>query len=314
MAVFHMFLLCFLVFLIKGLKPNPIDQSFVINNKINEFLTNNDLLNLSNVNKNNNKNVKNMTFNYKELNINYFINKNNSKFIKALLLTKQGVYFIKNLNNTENIKLWMFAIQLNDIQLLRGLNSTGITIHMPRNKLVRIIKTFRLVDYYETFEFLLNYITLNDKIATSLLRLVLYPLTTPNNKKQQHMQFNIIKKLVEFPSAIVELKMNLLQVIETLNIPLVDYFINKYNIKINELFNGDTILQWIVYYMIIFYNKNVKFAYELFDHLLSKEAIDVYTKNTDGNDVYFYIRIIPNKTIANNFIEIIKNHQTSNKL
>ena len=78
----------------------------------------------------------------------------------------------------------------------------------------------------------------------------------------------------------------------------------------NELFDGDSVLQLVVTYIVRNSNKSNDLAYKMFDHLLN---IGAYINKTDyyGKDINFYIMEIRNKTIKNKLHEIIKNHKTS---
>ena len=81
---------------------------------------------------------------------------------------------------------------------------------------------------------------------------------------------------------------------------MVDFVIKEFNIKINDLFYGWTVLQYVVWYLMS-NSKNNKFAYEMFDHLLTIGA-DFHKRNDSGNDIYDYIKGANNKTIHDNIM------------
>ena len=250
-----------------------------------------------------------MTFNNNELNAIYYnaINNNINK-IKELLLTKQGIEFIKNLNKTENQKLWTKAIKLANIQLLKGLKALRITMKLSNGKLGVILKSLDSVNHYETYVFLFdNYITLNDNNAIIFIFRVLYYLKTPNNKKQQNMQLKIIKKLCKFQSVKRYLYYFFDDVIKSLNVRLVHFVIKEIKINIDEKFYGYSILQVVVRYLNTL-NINNMFAYETFDYLLSIGA-DIHKTTKDGNDIYTLIDRIIDPNVRKNIHQILLNYE-----
>ena len=213
---------------------------------------------------------------------------------------------IKNLNYYENLKLWKLAIQQNDIQLLRGLNSTGIIMTLSNDELINIIKSFKSVNYYETIAFLLDYILLNQYIVYGLLNNTFGYLKTPNSKKQQTNQLKIINNLIKYQIEKDVSNIYFNDIISTLNIPLVEFVIDKSNININELFNGQTVLIVVVNNVIHNRHINIKieFAYETFDYLLLIGA----DANKRNYDFYDYIYLIKDQTIKQEFDLRIKKH------
>ena len=246
-----------------------------------------------------------------ELQNNYVALNNNTNIntIKKLLSTKQGITFIKNLTFNkpiENQRLWRFAIHLNDIQLLRELKSIGIKMTLSNDELVDIIYSFESVDYYETIEYLTDYIKMDDNIAYELIN----KLTTPNSKNQQTSQFEIYKKLIEKSLVKHVLKEYFYLFVYSLNIQLVDFVIKELKLDINELFRGYSVLQLVVDYLIEYPNKNNEFAYDMFDHLISIGA-DINKRDKYDNNIYYYIHLISDKNIQNKLNELIDNHKKS---
>ena len=264
----------------------------------------------------NKETIKNMIFgNNKKLSdlCRNYLKINNTNSIKRLLLTNQGIELLKNLNSTENQRLWNLTIQHNDIKLLRGLNKTGIKMNLLTLELVDIIKSFNSVDYYQTFEFLFDYIRLDNLIAYELIHTVIYDLKTPNTIEQQNSQFAIYNKLTKLGSVKVNVSHNFDDVIESLNIPLVAFYINVFNIDINELFTGSSVLQWVVNYLINHPNKNNNFAYKMFQYLLTIGA-DINKRNWRNLDINNNINKITDSAIKMKLNEIIQNHQVIIKL
>ena len=183
---------------------------------------------------------------------------------------------------------------------------------LSNNDLIRIIKSFNSVNYYETFEFLLDYISLDDHIAGDLFSSVLLFLRTPITKQQQNSQFEIIKKLIKYP--IVKNVLNghfFNYVIKSLNVQLVDLVITELDIQINEIFHGLIVLQWVVLYIIS--NTNIDFAYEMFYYLLSNGA-DINKKNESGFNIFYYIEMIRDASIEDKLYGMIKNQKTRKNL
>ena len=189
-------------------------------------------------------------------------------------------------------------------------------------KLFDIIDSFISVNYYETIEFLLDYIEFDeqapityidayDDFMLKLIYQIFYYLRTPTTKAQQIIQFRIIKKLIKSQSIhayihLVNTDHLLPGIIISLNIPLVDFIFKEINITdINVLFYGHSALQWIAIYLAIYPNKNNDFAYEMFDHLLSIGSDFIF------NDIYIFIRRIADQNIQNTLIEIVQKHRTS---
>ena len=180
---------------------------------------------------------------------------------------------------------------------------------LSNDELVSIVKAIRSVDYYETIEFLIdNHIVLDDDI--DLMFLFLYHLRTPTTKKQQQIQFKIIKKLIQYPKARNCLKSGFYYVIKSLNVQLVDFCINEFDIDIDidGLLNGYSVLQLVCGYLNKYPNKNIEFAYEMFDYLISIGA-DLNKTDNNNKNVFYYLNLITNQTIKNKLNEIIKKHE-----
>ena len=208
-----------------------------------------------------------------------------SENIKRLLLTNKGIEFIMNFNDYSNKQTWNITIRHNDIQLLKGLQSNGIKMRLLNDELVDIIKSFRLVYYYETFEFLVNnYIRLNDTVALDLIKVVLYNLRTPNNEKQQNSQLEIYKKLINYQLVKEWVKINFDYIIWSLNIPLVNF-----------VYYSNNDLQLVVIYLINNQN-SIELATKMFEYLLiNLQEID--KRNSNRNNVYHHINRLTNISI-----------------
>ena len=272
-----------------------------------------DLNSLSQTSKNNSKKVQGILLSRK-----YFkaIKTNNITNIKQMLSTEKGISFIieKCKNKQENQKLWNLVITKNDIELLTQMKLLGIEMTLSENELIKIIISFRLVKYYETIEFLVDYLKedLTDNTAHLLIDFLMWHLRTPNNNKQQKSQLEIIKNLLEFQRAKDWLNNNFNFVLRSLNIKLVDFLIEKLEIKINGLFGEITILQCIVVRYFIEDRSLIydNLGFKMFEHLLLIGA-DVNRRDFDGNDVNYLINIIRNEKIKNTLNEIITKHKTS---
>ena len=208
---------------------------------------------------------------------------------------------------------WKNAIQSNDIKKLKQMKyDQCIPMKLSNDELIRYIKEFNSVEYYETFEFLLdNYIILNDKIADDFIIRVLWYLGIPNNKQQQNSQLQISKKLIKYQSVKNWMTYYFDDVVRTLNTELVDCFIEELNIMdINELFHGWNVLNLVVVYLINNPNIHNEFAFEMFDHLLLIGA-NVYKIDLWKRDITFYINKISELNIKNKLNEMIENHKPS---
>ena len=138
-------------------------------------------------------------------------------------------------------------------------------------------------------------------------------MKTPNTKKQQTIQFEIITKLIKYPRIKDKLKHYFNLVIYSLNVQLVGFFIKELNIHIadiKEVFFGWTVLQWVINYLINYPNINNEFGYEMFEYLLSIGA-DINKKNYNGYNIDYYIKQITNQTTQNKLNEIIGFYKTS---
>ena len=208
-------------------------------------------------------------------------------------------------------KEFQFAIKNNNIYSLKDLKSKGVIL--STDEIVFIIKQFKSVSYYEIFEYLLDCVELTTEIAYDLMYTILWNLKTPTTKLQQNIQLKIIKKLINYQTVKDELNNNNFDlVVESLNIPLVNFVIKELNITdiINELFHGLTALQWVVWYLIDYPNINNEFAYKMFDHLLTIGA-DINKRNVYDFDIFYYINRLTNRTFKNTLNKIITKHKTS---
>ena len=240
----------------------------------------------------------------------------NTLEITNILSTLSGIATICEIavDSEYNKKLWTVAITKNDYNLLFKLKSIGVEMRLSNDELVNFIKSFKSISYYKTIEFLMYYIKLNDDIAITLLAYILSVLTTPTTKEQQNSQLMIIKKLIEYPKPKKALNSNFYYVMFTMNIPVVDFVIKEFDIKVNDLFevgDGDdgayikmTILQVVVDYLIYNPNINNKMAYEMIKHLVFIGA-DTKKRDFNGNDVNFSINQIKDENIKNKLNEII---------
>ena len=155
-------------------------------------------------------------------------------------------------------------------EILKYFKLSNYKLKLSNDELIKIIKSFKSVNYYELFDFLFDFIELlNDEIAKDLLDFILENLQITNNKKQQQIQLKIIKKLMKYQTVKDYLINNFVFVVCTLNIQLVDFVFNELYIDVNELFNGYNVLQWVVIDLVNNSNENNDFAYEMFEYLLT---------------------------------------------
>ena len=229
--------------------------------------------------------------------------------------TKNYKTFTKeiNSNETKNKMIWKEVIQKNDIKTLKQMKLTGINMTFTNIELIDIVKSFKYVECYETFEFFFNYIKLDNYIASNLIFKILTYLKTPNTEQQQQIQLKIIKKLAKYQIGKDWLNYYFDDVIKSFNIPLVCFVIDKFKINISVLFYGKNVLQIVVDCLINNPNVNNEFAYEMFHYLLSIGA-DINKRDNYGKDIYFTIERIIDKTIKNEINKIIQNHNTSKYL
>ena len=190
-------------------------------------------------------------------------------------------------------------------EMLKYAKATNILVFVSNDRLDHLAGSFNSLYYYQTIEFVLNYIKLNDDIAVNLMFSVLFCLTIPTTKEQQNSQFKIIKKLIIYPKAMIYLNDNLYFVFKSLNIPLVDFCIKEFDIKINELIDGYSVLHILMKYVYKHTNKNNELVYEMLEYLL-KSGADIKTRV--NFDFYCYVKCLNNTTIKNKLIEITKIH------
>ena len=91
-------------------------------------------------------------------------------------------------------------------EMLKYSKQTNITSKLSNDEILEIIYSIYSVSFYETFDYLLDFIKLNEEVALSLIMRFLTYLRTPNNKKQQQNQLEIIKKLIKYQSVKDHLK------------------------------------------------------------------------------------------------------------
>ena len=322
LVVFICFLNVFSADFYSKKQPKTFEKisSFLVQNKITNFLDYSDLNSLKLTSKTNQKLVNNSKNTKQEINKLYHSKTN----LKTLLTTTQGITFLKTLKKHENKKLWRIFINKNDIKTLQKLKEIGIKMKLSNDELLNITKSFYSVHSYETIEFLIDYIKLNDVIAKDLFSKIfkfLYHLRTPTTTKQQNIQLEIIKKLIQYQSVKDLLNFNFYNVIWSLNIQLVDFVIKELKININELktkvenndgefiftYNG---LQVVIEYLNFKQNKNNTFAYEMFDYLLSI-GVNISKRDSNGQDVYCYMNRISDNIIKNELELIIKKYNSS---
>ena len=272
----------------------------------NRFMDTKELPLFSQTSKETNKNVQN-SFLIKQYDS--AIETNNITIIKEMLSTEEGIDFIieKCKTEQENQNLWILVITSNDIDTLKQMKFINIELNFTNDELIFIVKSFLSVDYYETYEFLIGNIKdLTNDIAYDLVFNILYYLQTPLTTKQQNSQFIIIKKLFEYPWVVKYLKFNFHDVILSLNIELVGFVINEFDVDVNKLFRGLTVLQLVVEYLVDYPNSNKnEFAYKMFDYLLLI-GVDLNKTDDNKNDIYFYINQIEEENIKNMFLESLK--------
>ena len=288
-------------------------QTKQVNNYLYGFIDDGDMHLLSQVSKSNNKNTKESLMIRNKYKTAFLTN--NTETIKEMLSTKTELLFIieKCSDYYENKMLWKLASQNKDISLLRKIKSKGIQMNLSSYELVEIIYSFDSVDYYETFEFLLGFIKLNDDFFEELIEFGMYELRTPTTKEQQNSQFEIYKKLIKYKDVENRLKDGFLFFIESLNIPLVDFVIKELDYKNNE--EGlEIIYEGLFVIVVIVLNrvKNKEFALEMFDHLLSINKKDINTRQEDGTTILYWIEQINDQTIKDKLLEIIKEHILTN--
>ena len=209
----------------------------------------------------------------------------------------------------EAMEYWLKIIYNRDFiktnEMLKYSKLSNFIKKLTTKEILEIIYSIYSVNFYETFEYLIDFIELDEIIANRLIFKVFFSLRTPNNKKQQQNQFEIIKKLMKNQTKIKikdELNINFYFGICSSNIPLADFLINKFDIKINGFFYDLTILQIVVDYLIKNPNINNEFSVEMFDYLLRIGA-DVNKRNLDGKDIIFYIERIKNPIIRQLFFD-----------
>ena len=144
-----------------------------------------------------------------------------------------------------------------------------------------------------------------------MIFVVLVNLRTPVNQNQRNIQLKITKELIKYPSIKNKLNYNFIFVfvVESLNVQLVDLVFNLFDIKINDLFDGYTLLQLVVFYMIEYSDINYEFAYETFDYLISLGA-DFNKKSKGGKVVDYWIEKITDETIKDKLKEIVTRHKS----
>ena len=197
-------------------------------------------------------------------------------------------------------------------EMLKYSKQTNIIKKLSKFKIREIITLLKSVYFYETFEYFIDFIELNEDIAYDLINMIFTFLSTPTNKKQQKIQFEIIKKLIKYRSSKDYLRDSFNNVIWSLNISLVDFVIKEFDININDLFRGYTVLSRVVYHLSLTLNQNNVIVYEMLDHLLSIGA-DINLLDRSGNDIYFSINNkITNKTIKKDLLDILLNFKELN--
>ena len=141
--------------------------------------------------------------------------------------------------------------------------------------------------------------------ADTLLRVLLH-LGPPNNRNKQEIQLKIIKKLFQFQSVKDLINNNFHNIILSLNIKLFNFVITELSVDIGRLFDGLTVLEYVVLYLVYNPDINNEFAYEMFGHLLSLGA-DIKQINKYQEDVNYFINQIANQNIKDEINLMIEN-------
>ena len=198
-------------------------------------------------------------------------------------------------------------------EILKYLKLSNITRKLSNNDFYFILLSFNSSSCYKTFEYLFEKIKLNDNISYRLMKIVLFKLRTPTTTKQQNIQLEIMKKLINYESVKRNIKTLFFEdVVYSFNIPLVDFCIKELNILNNyyQIFHSKYIVQWVVDYL----TKNpidVEFSYEMFDFLLTI-GTDIKKRDEGIFDIHFYIDIIKDENIKNKLNEMLLKRITNN--
>ena len=200
---------------------------------------------------------------------------------------------------------WEFSIKEFDLKHLKTLK-----IELSNEDLVKTIKTLKSVDYYEKIKFLLSFVKFDENIQNDLLVFILSCLTTPENEQQKNIQFEIVRFLANKKSKLIKTTFltNFNLIIQTLNIPLIAFIINDYEININKLVQGRTNLNWVIINLINYPTNNINLVYETFTYLLINGA-DIKQENYLGADIFELIMYIKTPTISQTFIDILLKFQ-----
>ena len=206
-------------------------------------------------------------------------------------------------NNKEIIEYWIDnnnkADMKNNQEMIKYSKESNITIELSNDEIYRIISLITSVDYYETMLYLFCFIKTDERKASRCLKIILIYMTTPHNKKQQKIQLRIIKKIIkDYPEIKNRLALQgeFYYFIITLNIPLLDFVIEEFEMSINKLCYKS--IHWIFYCLNEYPKKNIQLVFEMFDYLLSIGADINYIDEEEGN-IYNEIDHLKDKHVYN---------------
>ena len=246
--------------------------------------------------------------------MNNFNNNFNNNFIEFFLLlflilkissSSSATTTSFNKSFLNNKKMWQSAIEKNDFLLLKELKQLKIKMLLKDQEIKSIVFSIKSVEYYETINYLLDFIHLDLNTSFTLLVQTLEILTTPLTLTQQNIQFTIINKLINNQNNITKnitkidkyIQENFSLFALTLNIPLFDYIMKIYDFNVNEVnSSGFTCIHLLVIYA---YNnlKDFTVAFKMIKHLLSKGAIFNRVVREGDDLTYFIQNEIKNQTI-----------------
>ena len=103
-------------------------------------------------------------------------------------------------NNKEVFNYWLGIINMENNKLLKYSKLSNIHKKLSSDEVLEIVGLIGSVDFHETFEYLLDFVELNEEVALILINKVLSYFERPNTKKQQQIQLETIKKLMKYQS------------------------------------------------------------------------------------------------------------------
>ena len=298
----------FVVFICSILKINSFDQNTAnsinnqfdnlpkdINQLINELLDLNSLTKRIQLNKSNNKKTKKSSCFVLKSYEKAIFTENTTKLYEILSSNFTFINEKLEANIKDNLNLWRIAFDKNDLRLLKQIKQSEIKMKLSNDELFKIIETFKSNDYYETFEFLLDYLEIDDNETNKnlLIRALTY-LKTAINTHEQTSQMNIVVRILanmyskSSQSVFTYFQNHFDLFIYTLNYYLVDFLLKEYKIDINKLVDGLTNLQWVVFHITYDPNFNLELAYKMIDFLLTIH-VDIKKLDGDGNDIFAWV-------------------------